>query len=157
MKGYWRSIECPHECVRICTDYVITLPVCLLRPTSKPYAYECVCVCVRLLSCCPSHLCVNVGRGDQYERKKGREEKRKSVARRPLPHRVSLRSRHWATRALCACAVSPVIGDRKALDAVEKRRRRKKEERNRDRHVESKAREGVPVAHTRSLASTPWS
>jgi len=68
MKGHWRSMWCPHECVCICVDYVITL----LLSLSFHYI-RCVCVC---LSSCPSCMCVNVGRVDQYEKKKPRRKKK---------------------------------------------------------------------------------
>ena len=45
-----------------------------LYPLTISYEYECVC-----LLCCPSHLCVDVGRVDEYEEKK--TEKKKSFAR----------------------------------------------------------------------------
>jgi hypothetical protein len=69
MKGHWRSIQCPHECIRICTDYVITLPMSL---SSHYILYVCACVC--LLSC-PSDLYVNVGRVHHYEEEKNEKKK----------------------------------------------------------------------------------
>jgi len=57
-------------------------------------------------------------------KRKNREEK-KSFAR-PLLLSLLVRSRHWATNALCVCVcVVAVIEDRKALDEVKKRKERK--------------------------------
>jgi hypothetical protein len=101
-------------------DYFTSVSILSLYPTH-------MCVC--LLSC-PSYMCVNVGRVNQYEKKKLR--RKKSFAR-PLLLRLLVRSRHWATDALCLCvcvSVVVAIEDRKTLDEVKKRK-----ERNRDRHT----------------------
>jgi hypothetical protein len=71
-------------------------------------------------------------------KRKNREEK-KSFAR-PLLLSLLVRSRHWATNALCVCVcVVAVIEDRKALDEVKKKKGEKTET-----NMQSKAIEGVP-------------
>lgn len=75
-------------------DYFTCASILSLYPTQKR-----ACVCVCLLSC-PSYMCVNVGRVDQH--KKEKPEKKKKRFARPLLLRFLVRSRHWATDALCA-------------------------------------------------------
>lgn len=128
MKGHWYSIQCSHECVYIHIDYMITmlLSLSLSLPSSFLIVlYACRCVVVVGL-----HICVRVGRVDQYEKKK--KLRREKTSTRPLPLRFSARSSYWApawcigSMCVCVCAtLSLYIEDRKALDEVKKRKERK--------------------------------
>jgi hypothetical protein len=60
-------MQYPHECVYIHIDYMITLLLSLFSQCA-------VCVCLKI---CPSHLCVNVGRVDQYKKEKTGKKKKK--------------------------------------------------------------------------------
>ena len=116
-------------------------------PASPVRTSACVCVCVRLLSCCPSHLCVNVGRGDQYERKKAarRREKVSLVRCRIESHCVQETGR----LVHCVCVCARVVARHRRPKGIGCSGEKKRRETETD--MQSKAREGVPVAHARSL------
>ncbi len=115
MKGHWCSMQYPYEWVYIHIDYMITLLLSLFSQCA-------LCVCVWLQSW-PSHLCVNVGRVDQYKKEKtGKKKKfRSSATAQILSAFKSLGD--WCVE--CVCMLSLDIGDRKALDEVKKRKERK--------------------------------
>jgi hypothetical protein len=138
MKGHWRSMQCPHECVCICVDYVITL---LLSLCFHYILCASMCMCVSLL-CCPSHLRVDVGRVSQYEEKKP-EKKKVSLVR----HCVDSQCVQDTGRLVCCVCVRVYCRRHRRPKDIGCSKGKKGEKTETD--MQSKAIEGVPVVHMR--------
>jgi hypothetical protein len=135
MKGHWRSIQYPHECVYIHIDYMITLLLSL-------FSHCALCVCVfafielAFASVCQRRTSRSVWKGKNLEEKKS--------SARPLPLRVSARSSHWATSVLSMC----VVARHRRPKGIRWSKEKKGEKTETD--MQSKAIEGVPVVHMRT-------